>query len=380
MISYRATERPWVPTGSDTKVDYDWAVDKFIAEATTLAKFRHLGIVQVLQILKGENNSAYMVLEYVDGQSLDQWLKSLPTVPSQVQLETAIAPMLDALAAVHKADFTHRDIAPDNIFIRKNGEAVLLDFGAAKLTAAQHSKTMHQIVKNGYSAPEQYYEEGRQGPWTDIYAFSTTLYQCLFGKKPIDAMARLDALHNEEPDPLPPLEALGLEGYDPAFLAAISRGLSPQAKNHPQDVETWRAELLGTQAGEPQSAPPGQVSTEPRSTPQKATSPQPNTGTEPTPQTGNRYRLVAAAAVLAVLVAAEAAAVSGSTDSNRHRRKTPPGRPPPILIRAVPTRRSPTLFPGANIQATPRLPPEQTFRPVGDHAGQGPWTRGRNDG
>ena len=244
-----------VPTGSDTKIDYDWAVEKFIAEATTLAKFRHPGIVQVLQILKGENNSAYMVLEYIEGQSLDQWLKSLPALPTQAQLEAVIEPMLNALSAVHKAEFTHRDIAPDNIFIRKNGEAVLLDFGAAKLTAAQHSKTMHQIVKNGYSAPEQYYEEGRQGPWTDIYAFSATLYRCLSGSKPVDAMARLDALHNEEPDPLQPLEEMGLEGYEPGFLAAIAAGLSPQARNRPHDVATWQRQLLGTRTDTTRAGP-----------------------------------------------------------------------------------------------------------------------------
>ncbi|WP_321501854.1 serine/threonine-protein kinase [Breoghania sp.] len=239
-----------LPTGSDTKVDFDWAVEKFIAEATTLAKFRHPGIVQVLQILKGENNSAYMVLEYVEGQSLDQWLKSLPSTPSQAQLEAVIAPMLDALEAVHRANFTHRDIAPDNIFIRKTGEAVLLDFGAAKLTAGQQSRTMHQVVKDGYSAPEQYYAEGRQGPWTDIYAFAATLYRCLSGQKPVDAMARLDAIHNGNADPLPPLESLGLNGFTPEFLAAISAGLSPQARARPQTVGSWHLALLGHSGSE----------------------------------------------------------------------------------------------------------------------------------
>ena len=239
-----------LPTGSDTKVDFDWAVEKFIAEATTLAKFRHPGIVQVLQILKGENNSAYMVLEYVEGQSLDQWLKSLPSTPTQVQLEAVIAPMLDALEAVHRANFTHRDIAPDNIFIRNTGEAVLLDFGAAKLTAGQQSRTMHQVVKDGYSAPEQYYAEGRQGPWTDIYAFAATLYRCLSGQKPVDAMARLDAIHNGNADPLPPLDGLGLEGYAPEFLSAITAGLSPQARARPQSVGSWHRALLGHSGSE----------------------------------------------------------------------------------------------------------------------------------
>lgn len=236
-----------VPSSSENKKDYDWALGKFLDEATTLAKFRHPGIVQVLQILRGENNSAYMVLEYVEGQSLDQWLKTLPGPPSQQQLENIIKPILDALVSVHRESFTHRDIAPDNIFIRTNGEAVLLDFGAAKLTASQFSKTMNLIVKDGYSAPEQYYAEGRQGPWTDIYAFSATLYRCLSGKKPIDAMARLDAINNNEPDPLKPLEDLGLNGFTESFLAAIAVGLSPQAKMRPQNVAAWRQQILGSE-------------------------------------------------------------------------------------------------------------------------------------
>lgn len=244
-----------VPTSSNNQIDYDWALEKFIAEATTLAKFRHPGIVQVLQILKGENNSAYMVLEFIDGQSLDQWLKSLPGPPKQAQLEVIIEPLLDALTAVHRAKFAHRDIAPDNIYIRKSGEAVLLDFGAAKLLAAQHSKTMNLVVKDGYSAPEQYYAEGRQGPWTDIYAFSATVYRCLSGQKPIDAMARLDAKNNGEPDPLKPCSDLGLSDYSAEFLNAVDAGLSPQAKSRPQDISSWRKLLLPNGGEEATSRP-----------------------------------------------------------------------------------------------------------------------------
>lgn len=285
-----------VPTSSNNKKDYDWAIDKFMDEATTLAKFRHPGIVQVLQILKGENNSAYMVLEFVEGQSLDQWLKSLPGVPSQTQLEAIVEPMLDALSAVHKASFTHRDIAPDNIYIRKNGEAVLLDFGAAKLTASQYSKTMNLVVKDGYSAPEQYYAEGRQGSWTDIYAFAATLYRCLSGQKPVDAMARLDAINNSEPDPLKPLEDMGIEGYTPEFLAAINSGLSPQVKSRPQDVETWRKQLF---AGREPSSRRQPVSPQANTdTPEQETTPPSKTRNKP--KSGSRLFAVSAALALVV--------------------------------------------------------------------------------
>ena len=164
-----------VPTGASEKKDFSWALGKFVDEATTLARFKHPGIVQVLQILKDENQSAYIVLEFVDGQSFDQWLKAQPGPPDEASLKQIIAPLMDALEVVHDNNIAHRDIAPDNIYIRKDGTAVLLDFGAAKQTLSQQSRTLNLVVKDGYSAPEQYYAEGRQGPWTDVYAFAATL-------------------------------------------------------------------------------------------------------------------------------------------------------------------------------------------------------------
>lgn len=234
-----------VPTGAREKADFAWALGKFVDEATTLARFKHTGIVQVLQILKDENKSAYIVLEFVEGHSFDQWLKAQSGPPNEAQLKQIISPLMDALEVVHENNIAHRDIAPDNIYIRKDGTAVLLDFGAAKQILVQQSRTLNLVVKDGYSAPEQYYAEGRQGPWTDVYAFAATLYRALSGKRPVDAMARLDALNNDEPDPLEPLSVLVPAGYSPEFLSAIADGLAPQTKARPQSLKAWRPSLLG---------------------------------------------------------------------------------------------------------------------------------------
>ena len=234
-----------VATTSENSNNFDWALGKFVDEATTLARFKHGGIVQVLQILKEENNSAYMVLEFVEGQSFDQWLKSKPEAPSEDELRKVIAPLVDALQVVHENGIAHRDVAPDNIYIRDNGEAVLLDFGTAKQTVSQQTRTMNLVVKDGYSAPEQYYAEGRQGPWTDIYAFAATLYRAIAGKRPADAMARQDALNNDEPDPLVHLSEIAPPKYSPDFLDAIMKGLTLQAKRRPQSLTEWRTLLLG---------------------------------------------------------------------------------------------------------------------------------------
>ena len=234
-----------LPTSSDNEQDFAWALKKFLDEATTLARFKHPGIVHVLQILKGENNSAYMVLEYVDGQSLEAWLKGLGRRPTQKELLQVTVPLLDALELVHDNNLAHRDIAPDNIYIRENGEAVLLDFGAAKQTVGSRTRSINLVVKDGYSAPEQYYAEGRQGPWTDIYSLCATLYRAISGKRPPDSMARLDAIQNDLDDPLATLSPQTVSGYDGAFLSAIHAGLAPQAKNRPQDIRALRALLPG---------------------------------------------------------------------------------------------------------------------------------------
>ncbi|MGB7433490.1 MAG: serine/threonine-protein kinase [Ahrensia sp.] len=245
-----------VPTSAREKKDFGWALGKFVDEATTLARFRHPGIVQVLQILKEENNSAYIVLEYVDGQSLEAWLKKLGRQPTEPEIKRVLAPMIDALQVVHDNGVVHRDIAPDNIYIRKEGQAVLLDFGAAKQTLAQHSRTMNLIVKDGYSAPEQYYAEGRQGAWTDIYAFAAVIYRAMTGTRPVDAMARLDAFNNDEPDPIIPIrQAVPANLYSETFVNAVELGLTPQVKARPQSLAAWRISLFGAEPATDNVAP-----------------------------------------------------------------------------------------------------------------------------
>lgn len=249
------------PTGAREKTDFDWALGKFVDEATTLARFDHPGIVRVLQILKEENNSAYMVLEFVNGTSLDAWLKQHGKPPDEAEIKRVLAPMVEALQVVHDNNIVHRDIAPDNIFIRENGKAVLLDFGSARQTANQFSRTMNLVVKDGYSAPEQYYTEGRQGPWTDVYAFAAVIYRALTGKRPVDAMARLDAINNGEPDPIEPLAEATQKGfYSPEFIAAVEAGLAPQVKSRPQSLSAWRPALFG------EAAPAGAASSSARPT------------------------------------------------------------------------------------------------------------------
>ena len=138
------------------------------------------------------NNTGYMVLKFEEGGSFKAWLKGLKRPPRQAELDKMIAPLLDALEIIHNADFLHRDIAPDNIMVRKDGSPVLIDFGSARGALASQSRTVSALVKPGYSPYEQYATSGaNQGPWTDIYALGATLYHAITGKRPPDAPSRV---------------------------------------------------------------------------------------------------------------------------------------------------------------------------------------------
>jgi serine/threonine protein kinase len=220
--------------------DYTWGLDRFIEEAQTLAKFNHSNIVRVYRTFRA-NNTAYMVLHFEEGQSLKSWLKGLNRAPRQKELDAIIAPLLDAMQTIHKADFLHRDIAPDNIIIRKAGDPVLIDFGAARSDIAAHSKTktVSALVKPGYSPYEQYAETSKQqGPWTDIYALAATLYHAVTGKRPPDSPSRM--LKDEMVSP----HDAALSSYRATFLDALQRGLALSIDARPQSVSEWRGALL----------------------------------------------------------------------------------------------------------------------------------------
>ncbi|MFA6141403.1 MAG: serine/threonine-protein kinase, partial [Hyphomicrobium sp.] len=226
------------PRSQDCAGDYRWGLDRFIEEAQTLAKFDHRNIVRVYRYFRA-NNTGYMVLHFEEGQSLKGWLKGLGRAPRQKELDAIIAPLLDALELIHKSDFLHRDIAPDNIIIRKSGDPVLIDFGSARGEIASHTKTVSALVKPGYSPYEQYAETSRQqGPWSDIYALAGTLYHAITGKRPPDAPSRMVK------DELVSAREAALSSYRAGFLKAIDKALSLNVEARPQSIAAWRGDLL----------------------------------------------------------------------------------------------------------------------------------------
>lgn len=232
-----------VPRSSDCAGDFQWGLDRFIEEAQTLAKLDHPNIVRVYRYFRA-NSTAYMVLQFEEGQSFKNWLKGLGRAPRQAEIDGIVAPLLDALEFVHRADYLHRDVAPDNIIVRRDGVPVLIDFGSARSEIIAHSKTVSALVKPGYSPYEQYAETSRQqGPWTDMYALAATLYHAVTGKRPPDAPSRMIK------DEYVPARENALGGYRAGFLRAIDKALQLNIEQRPQSIAAWRGELL---APEPQ--------------------------------------------------------------------------------------------------------------------------------
>ena len=221
-----------------SKGDFDWGLDRFLSEARTLARFRHPNIVRVNQIFQA-NNTAYLVMEYAKGQSLDDLLQKAGPLGEE-QTKEILSPILDGLKRVHEQGFLHRDIKPGNIIIRDEGGAVLIDFGAARQAIETKSKAITSIVTEGYAPLEQYDGMGNQGPWTDIYALGAVAYKCLTGNKPPSATSRV------RNDPMVPLAIATKGKVSTTFAAAIESALNVYENLRPQSIGDFAAMIAGT--------------------------------------------------------------------------------------------------------------------------------------
>ena len=168
---------------------YEKGKSRFLDEARTLAKFTdEAGIVHVRDFFE-ENNTAYIVMEFLDGITLKDYVKKngLLTPAQAVEL---LAPVMQSLRKVHTENLIHRDISPDNIMVLKD-RVKLLDFGAARSVSAEANKSLSVVLKPGYAPEEQYRSKGQQGPWTDVYAMSATVYKVITGVTPDDSTQRV---------------------------------------------------------------------------------------------------------------------------------------------------------------------------------------------
>ena len=231
------------PKSSADREGFAWGLARFLDEARTLARFEHRNVVRVQRYFEA-NNTAYLVMDYEDGASLGELLKEHGTL-SEAQLRRVLMPIVDGLRAVHAAGFLHRDIKPDNIFVRRSDESpVLLDFGAARQALGHRSRSLTGVITAGYSPPEQYESDGNQGPWTDVYALSALCCKAITGSTPVDVLDRQrEIFRNRRADPLPRLADNPPEDYSRPFLEAVDWGLRLSEEDRPQTLDDWVTRL-----------------------------------------------------------------------------------------------------------------------------------------
>ena len=236
-----------VPHSNADAQDYHWGLTRFLDEARTLARFDHPHLNRVHRFFES-NGTAYMVLEYVQGETLADRLSREPYL-EEAALQRLLDEILSGLAVMHEAGYVHRDIKPGNLMLREeDGSAVVLDFGAARQAVGQRSKAITSILTPGYAPVEQYDGKvDRVGPWTDIYALGMVAYRCISGigdNELPDAVARMLA-HTKGGTTLPPATEVGKGKYNAKLLEAIDWAMEVDEEGRPQTVDAWRQALAG---------------------------------------------------------------------------------------------------------------------------------------
>ncbi len=216
---------------------FGWGLERFVEEAQSLARFSHPNIVRVLRLIEGENGTAYIVMEMVRGETLEALVERDGPL-SEAQFWPLFDQLLAGCDAIHGIGIIHRDIKPSNIIVRNNGEAVLIDFGAARDLALERRKGFTAaIVADGYSPPEQYSMKAQQDARSDIYALAATAYFAHTGEGPVPASARAGG------DEMEPAASVAATLARPAYLKALDHALSLRADDRPRSIAEWRQAL-----------------------------------------------------------------------------------------------------------------------------------------
>lgn len=236
------------PAGAMSSSDYEACRDRFSRETRLLARFNHPGIANVYDVFE-ENNSAYMVMEFLDGETLTKFLARRGGKLSPPDAMSIIRQMADALVQVHNVGLLHQDLKPENIIVCNEPNkqrpheprVVLVDFGAARELTSHHTMRHSVVLTPGYAPLEQYSQQAPRGPYTDVYALAATLYHLVSGHAPATASERALGVQLE-----PPPEAFARE--NPALASALSAGLALAAGDRPQSVHDFMHLLDGTTA------------------------------------------------------------------------------------------------------------------------------------
>ena len=213
----------------DTQANFEKGKQGFLSEARTLAKFSNEQSIVSVRDFFEENNTAYIVMEYLEGIDLKDFIAQNGKMSFGLAI-SMLSPIMSSLSKIHNQGLIHRDISPANIMILNNRTVKLLDFGAARNVSGADEKSLSVLLKPGFAPEEQYRSKGNQGAWTDVYALSATLYKMVTGVTPDDAMNRLFS-----DEVVSPSELNGQ--ITPEQSAVILKGMSIYQKDRYQTIE-----------------------------------------------------------------------------------------------------------------------------------------------
>lgn len=220
----------------DEDESYKNGLEKFYNEAKILAKFHGIaGVVSVINFFYA-NGTAYLVMEYVDGITLKEYIKEHGPIAGERVLQM-IHPVIKALSAIHKTGIIHRDISPDNILVNQKEELVLIDFGSARAERQTMTQSMTVLFKRGYTPEEQYRGRGNWGAWSDVYSLCATMYFMLTGIVPNESIERM--IH----DDIKLLRDMPHIRLSATEEDAIMRGMAVKANRRFQSMESLEAAL-----------------------------------------------------------------------------------------------------------------------------------------
>ena len=361
IVANRDTRQSFALTGVAANMTdlYVSTRQRFLREARVLARLSTIPNIVRIHNFFEENNTAYIVMEYVKGIDLRQYMNMQGGRLTIQQTLTVLKPLMEAIHQVHQAGIVHRDISPDNIMLMADGTPKLLDFGAVRNMESSNAEQELQhsteaILKHGFAPMEQYQKRGALGPWTDEYALCATIYYCLTGRVPPDAPQRMTEDIHPEWDKIP--------GLEPQQIRVLEKGMAPRGKDRYGSIAELMTALYGAPpvpsvpAPQPAPAVPAQKSAPEAEAPACTI----RLSSDPIPavkkKKGKGKRILAAVLGIAIVAAVAAAVLTGNRPEKQMEAPSDPNASQSVTVPSATTMPSET----PEVPAEPSLPTATT--------------------